>query len=105
MPLPDILKRRKNEVGKLSPEKKSPVKTLEPKSPLDGIEAPLPENESLTALVTCLDDILVKNVALGYFMQFLESRNEERWIKFWLDVTSFQTTIKSQVRSCTCPLR
>lgn len=100
MPLPDILKRRKNEAAsKSQTEQKSPVKIREPTLPLDGIEAPLPEKENLTVLVTCVDDILVRNVALGYFMQFLEAKSEERWIKFWLDVTSFQATTRNQAES------
>ena len=95
MPFPDILKRRKqsnpdrNNQQKVAPQAQRPQKL-----PLEGIEVDVPdektEHDNATTLVTCLDDILVKNVALGYFLQHLESEGHGSLMKFWLDTSSFK---------------
>lgn len=93
MPLPEILKRR-NKAGN-SPEK---VVKRPQKLPLEGIE--LESHDEVdhldqARLVTCLDDILFKNVALGYFLQYLDFVGQSSLMKFWLDVSSFQAAVKN----------
>ena len=97
MPFPDILKRR----NRASTSEKKDTQTTKcsqqrpQKLPLEGIEIDVPgeeplEHDNATHLVTCLDDILVRNVALGYFLQHLESEGHGSLMKFWLDTSSFK---------------
>ena len=94
MPFSNILKKRKQS----TPDKNNQQKTAPQrpqKLPLEGIEVDIPgeeqtEHDNATHLVTCLDDILVKNVALGYFLQHLESEGHGSLMKFWLDTSSFK---------------
>ena len=95
MPFPDILKRRKQSTpDKNNQQKVAPQAQRPQKLPLEGIEVDVPdektEHDNATTLVTCLDDILVKNVALGYFLQHLESEGHGSLMKFWLDTSSFK---------------
>jgi hypothetical protein len=38
-----------------------------------------------------LQEFLVDPNALGYLIQFLETRNASQLVKFWLDVESFRS--------------
>ena len=102
MPLPNILKRRtsKNVEQKVA----RPVKL-----PLEGFDVDQvdhsQENNNGIELVTCIEDILERNVALGYFIQYLNSIKEPSLIKFWLDISSFKAASNSQVTKenfCQC---
>jgi hypothetical protein len=106
MPLPDILKkRRKSSTTAATPNKetsgqpKSPVKV--PRLPLDGFEVinedakiinghSSAHNFNNAKLVTHVSDILKGNLALDYFIQYLDSRQSGNLIKFWLDIESFR---------------
>ena len=98
MPFPDILKRKSKtstpEKNNQKPATKSNLQRPQ-KLPLEGIQVDVLkehhlENENSTNLVTCLDDILLRNVALGYFLQYLESEGQGALMKFWLDTSSFK---------------
>ena len=102
MPFADILKRRKtsedkNQTGPPK-DKQSPVKKIsEVRLPLDGFEFEISDevdniDQDGIQLVTCLEDILQRNVSLGYFIQYLESKNQDALIKFWMDVSSFKVS-------------
>ena len=89
MPLPDLLKRRTS--------KKEEVKKAKPNLtlPLEGFEVDQTDHKANTInsgieLVTCIEDILDRNVALGYFIQYLNASKNTSLIKFWLDITSFK---------------
>ena len=102
MPFTDILKRRKtsedkNQTGPPRDEQ-SPVKKIsEVRLPLEGFEFVISDevdniDHDGIQLVTCLEDILQRNVSLGYFIQYLESKNQDALIKFWMDVSSFKVS-------------
>ena len=102
MPFADILKRRKTSEDKNqsgpTKDKQSPVKKIsEVRLPLDGFEFEISDevdniDHDGIQLVTCLEDILQRNVSLGYFIQYLESKNQDALIKFWMDVSSFKVS-------------
>ena len=109
MPFADILKRRKPSEDRNQPlptkDKQSPVKKIsETRLPLEGIEnLDVVDNVQHDGiqLVTCLDDILIRNIGLGYLIQFLESKNQDALIKFWMDVSSFITVSRGQTYTFT----
>ena len=109
MPFADILKRRKPSEDRNQPlptkDKQSPVKKIsETRLPLEGIEnLDVVDNVQHDGiqLVTCLDDILIRNIGLGYLIQFLESKNQDALIKFWMDVSSFITVSRGQSNTFT----
>ena len=93
MPLPDILKRR---ISRKDEENKTRPKL---KLPLEGFEVDQTDhkdnNNAGIELVTCIQDILERNVALGYFIQYLNASKNTSLIKFWLDITSFKAASSS----------
>lgn len=91
MPLPDLLKRRSKTSSVQSPQKNTQLQRPQA-LPLEGVQVCLEskDQEAIPGLVTCLDDILLKNVALGYFLQYLESKGASSLMKFWMDVSSFK---------------
>ncbi|XP_018104308.1 A-kinase anchor protein 10, mitochondrial isoform X2 [Xenopus laevis] len=46
-----------------------------------------------------LEQVLQDNVALLYFIQFMELRRMEHLVKFWLEATSFHSTTWSRIRA------
>ena len=95
MPLPDILKRR---ISRKDEEIKSKPKL---KLPLEGFEVDQNDHKDIHGieLVTCIEDILEKNVALGYFIQYLNASKNTSLIKFWLDITSFKAASSNSQES------
>ncbi len=118
LPLADILKRRTKssvvqpDTKNLSP-KHSPVKrkSFDVKLPLEEIdhandtknstvlsEESRRENNPGLQLVTSLSDVLDRKVALGYFIQYLDSKQQGALIKFLLDTESFQAIAEQKLR-------
>ena len=111
MPLPEILRRRSSSKQPVMPsstpadkESRSPLKRPQ-KLPLEDFDLKvpvetLPHTDSGLYLVANIDDILERNVSLGYFMQYLDTVGSGSLMKFWLDVTSFRAASFS-VKECT----
>ena len=103
MPLPEILRRRSTS-NRLSSSSSSQESRKRPqKLPLEGFDLKPGVTAELTNeglhLASSLDDILERNVALGYFMQYLDAVGGGSLMKFWLDVTSFKSAFS--VKDCT----
>ena len=98
MPLPDILKRRRTQPvnNEASQANQNVIGNKRPqKLPLEDIEIETAvvassDDDANFRLVTTLEDILLKNVALGYFLQYLDHKDKGSLLKFWLDVSSFK---------------
>uniref|UniRef100_A0A9J8CPN2 A kinase (PRKA) anchor protein 10 n=1 Tax=Cyprinus carpio carpio TaxID=630221 RepID=A0A9J8CPN2_CYPCA len=55
--------------------------------------------ETRSRLSKTVDQILRDNVALPYFIQFMETRSAEHLVRFWLEAESFRSTSWSRVRA------
>ncbi|XP_030648645.1 A-kinase anchor protein 10, mitochondrial [Chanos chanos] len=55
--------------------------------------------ETRSRLSKTVDQILRDNVALPYFIQFMETRSADHLVRFWLDAESFRSTSWSRVRA------
>uniref|UniRef100_A0A672KE70 A-kinase anchoring protein 10 n=1 Tax=Sinocyclocheilus grahami TaxID=75366 RepID=A0A672KE70_SINGR len=55
--------------------------------------------ETRSRLSKTVDQILRDNVAMPYFIQFMETRSAEHLVRFWLEAESFRSTSWSRVRA------
>ncbi|KFP49426.1 hypothetical protein N323_00945, partial [Cathartes aura] len=55
--------------------------------------------ETKSSLSKTLEQVLQDNVALPYFIQFMELRRMEHLVKFWLEAESFHSTTWSRIRA------
>ncbi|XP_071994533.1 A-kinase anchor protein 10, mitochondrial [Engystomops pustulosus] len=55
--------------------------------------------DAKSSLSKTLEQVLLDNVALPYFIQFMELRRMEHLVKFWLDAASFNSTTWSRIRA------
>lgn len=55
--------------------------------------------ETRSRLSKTLDQILRDNVAMPYFVQFMETRSAEHLVRFWFEAESFRSTSWSRVRA------
>ncbi|NP_001084758.1 A-kinase anchoring protein 10 L homeolog [Xenopus laevis] len=55
--------------------------------------------ETKSILSKTLEQVLQDNVALPYFIQFMELRRMEHLVKFWLEAKSFHSTTWSRIRA------
>ncbi|XP_069800568.1 A-kinase anchor protein 10, mitochondrial [Dendropsophus ebraccatus] len=55
--------------------------------------------DAKSSLSKTLEQVLQDNVALPYFIQFMELRRMEHLVKFWLEAKSFNSTTWSRIRA------
>uniref|UniRef100_A0A8D0GVY8 A-kinase anchoring protein 10 n=1 Tax=Sphenodon punctatus TaxID=8508 RepID=A0A8D0GVY8_SPHPU len=55
--------------------------------------------ETKSSLSKTLEQVLQDSVALPYFIQFMELRRMEHFVKFWLEAESFHSTTWSRIRA------
>ncbi|XP_066492603.1 A-kinase anchor protein 10, mitochondrial [Tiliqua scincoides] len=55
--------------------------------------------ETKSSLSKTLEQVLRDNVALPYFIQFMELRRMEHLVRFWLEAESFRSTTWSRIRA------
>ncbi|KAJ1185908.1 hypothetical protein NDU88_002694 [Pleurodeles waltl] len=55
--------------------------------------------EAKSKLSKNLEQVLLDNVALPYFIQFMELRRMEHLVRFWLEAESFRSTTWSRIRA------
>ncbi|KAM3933302.1 A-kinase anchor protein 10, mitochondrial [Leptodactylus fuscus] len=55
--------------------------------------------DAKSSLSKTLEQVLLDNVALPYFIQFMELRRMEHLVKFWLEAKSFNSTTWSRIRA------
>ncbi|XP_069471290.1 A-kinase anchor protein 10, mitochondrial isoform X2 [Ambystoma mexicanum] len=55
--------------------------------------------EAKSKLSKTLEQVLLDNVALPYFIQFMELRRMEHLVRFWLEAESFRSTTWSRIRA------
>lgn len=55
--------------------------------------------ETRSRLSKTVDQVLRDNVAMPYYIQFMESRSADHLVRFWLEAESFRSTSWSRVRA------